>query len=436
MIPDVEERSHIERYVGSSLIAAKSPNGYGKQQYSRQFQNTRYPKFAPTNTERGADKNAENRVPERYPFAPKSGLYRNADSRPNCWSGYPLISFNAGRRDNQNADQARHYYANVDNTLKSYTNGKPSKCSYSDFVTNKQGVPLIQANKFQEKQWERENRNFYHKNGNNAGTPAESPKSVVDGRENRKNECTDENLANSENCLPRIIKPRKRRKKDRKPNAAFVSGTSTQTQVVKKLQDKNEKPIYKMHSYPDKAPDTSQLMHNVHLTLYRPKSSKPLAIYQEGNVSDLLISRSLVNLFSEETQLSITDDLRLDYLIGKETSDTDQSTFCNCRYCDPQGVVWDIRQRCFSPNLMPPVNAVGTKLAKNKDWSTTLKRSCSEPASKPTTTPVVSRVRALSDSYDTTNQNLQVSSEIVTSLNGHRDIEIKFFSSNTPTSKT
>lgn len=425
MIPDVEERSHIERFVGSGLIVKS--HGYGKQQSNyRQYQNTRYPKYVNDGGTKNENRNTEH---TRYPFTPKTtGLYRNADSRANCWSGYPLISFNAGRRDNPSPDQPRHYYTN--NTLKSYGNTKPTKCSYSDFVTNKQGVPLIQA-KFQEKQnWERENRNFHTKINTE---PSYKP---VDGRENRKNECTtDENFANSENCLPRIIKPRKRRKKDRKPNTTFTATSNVQTQTTKKLQEKNEKSVYKIHQHDKSSPDSSQMLHNV-LSLYRPSKLKPLALYQDGNVNDLLISRSLVNLFSEDSpQLLLTDDLRFDNFLAKDTTDS-PTTFCNCRYCDPEGVVWDIRQRCFSPNLMPPVDGVGTlKLAKNKDWSTTLKRSCSEPASKPSSTPVVSRVRALSDSYDTTNQNIQVSSEIVTSLNGHRDIEIKFFSSSTPTTK-
>lgn len=483
MIPDVEERLHIERYIGSSLIAKSQQHqqhggGYAHKQAqpnyvnNKQFQNTRYPKFGHDSPKNNPDnrpvEHASSPTPnghQRYPFAPKTitgGVYsRNTDARTNCWSGYPLITFNSDRRDNQNgiaAEQPRHYYAttNVGGNLKTYpSNAKPSKCSYSDFVTNKQGVPLIQANggKFQDKSnWERENRNFHTKNGllNEPSSPycPGSKSSIADGRENHgKNDCTDENYGNSENCLPRIIKPRKRRKKDRKPSTAgFTSPSNAPPQTVKKLQEKSsDKSVYKLHS--DKAPDSSQILHNLHLTLYRPKS-KPLALYQDSggcNVNDLLISRSLVNLFSEDSpQLLLTDDLRFDNFLSKDSSsDSSQSTttFCNCRYCDPEGVVWDIRQRCFSPNLMPPgegaqnVGVVFGKLAKNKDWSTTLKRSCSEPVSKPSSTPVVPRVRALSDSYDTTNQNLQVSSEIVTSLNGHRDIEIKFFSSTTPTSK-
>lgn len=467
MIPDVEERLHIERYVGSNLITVKSPQqqGYAAKHQTqptyKQFQNARYAKFndnSNSNTKNTSDTRPNEHAQQRYPFSPKSttGAYgRNTDSRTNCWSGYPLISFNSGRRDNQSGDQPRHYYANVGGNLKTYsTNVKPSKCSFSEFVSNKQGVPLIQANgKFQDKSsWERENRNFQSKNSpNGQNEPPNSSycgpgsKQIVEGRDiHHKNDCADENYGNSENCLPRIIKPRKRRKKDRKPSAGgFTSPTNAPgtLQTAKKLQEKSDKPIYKIHSHVDKAPDSSQILHNLHLTLYRPKS-KPLALYQEGsNVNDLLISRSLVNLFSEDSpQLLLTDDLRFD-ILGKDTSsDSQTTTFCNCRYCDPEGVVWDIRQRCFSPNLMPPaegtqnIASVG-KLAKNKDWSTTLKRSCSEPASKPSSTPVVPRVRALSDSYDTTNQNLQVSSEIVTSLNGHRDIEIKFFSSSRPTSK-
>lgn len=434
--------------------------------------------------------------------------------------------------------------------------------------------------------------------------------------------CDDvDSYSNSENCLPRIIKPRKRRKKDRKPNVNFISSslsannasvvypsgsttlcsassTPLTTTISKSVFCPNSSGLFntKLKSSKNRVENNIKLSTSClarsddvsePLTSYHhddkcalPESSPPLRQSQQQEEMNSIVLGLQIALWQPNTRLetletfcpntyisvdtsrnnncnnnnnddyfnkenscsgdnvniltdenaslfSLTEELlQLDEMLtntGKTWINTSISklasaptlrstavinsssskSFCNCRYCDPGSVVWDVRQRCFSPNLMPPaIDESGSmtnnrdndndddseKVIKNKDHITTLKRSSSEPTSRPLSDSGVMRVRSLSsgsnkssnayghrsiiDSINYMNnsncsnkdnghsyphiyrnsftysygadqfqhdcqhqqnsvpdQNLQVSSQIVTSHNGHRDIEVKFFSS-------
>lgn len=431
--------------------------------------------------------------------------------------------------------------------------------------------------------------------------------------------CDDvDSYSNSENCLPRIIKPRKRRKKDRKPNVNFISSPlsvsnasvvypsgsttlcwasstpvtttisktvcpnstgslNTKLELSKKRVENNKlstgcstrsddvsEPLTSHHhddkrALPESSPlrqsqqqqeEMNSIVLGLQIALWQPNTKlETLETFYPGTYISVDTSRSNNcnnnnndNYFNEESNFSgdnvniLTDEnaslfslteelLQLDEMLtntGKTWINTSISklasvptlkstavinaasnkSFCNCRYCDPGSVVWDVRQRCFSPNLMPPaIDQSGSmtsnrdndngddseKVIKNKDHITTLKRSSSEPTSRSLSNSSVMRLRSLcsgsnkgSNAYghrsiDSINyvnnsncsnkdngyshphiyrnsftytygadqfqhdcqhqhnsvpdQNLQVSSQIVTSHNGHRDIEVKFFSS-------
>uniref|UniRef100_A0A0K8T3F0 Uncharacterized protein n=2 Tax=Lygus hesperus TaxID=30085 RepID=A0A0K8T3F0_LYGHE len=130
----------------------------------------------------------------------------------------------------------------------------------------------------------------------------------------------------NENSLPRIIKPRKRRKKDRKPQPAPESTIVTLKPYTPLCQE------------------------------FTPEEEAKASVAKKA-----------------EQQEQPQQKLQNDSVVEPN---------CCCRYCDPAGSVWD------SPLL-------GSQ--RSAEWST-----------------------------------LQVSSEIITSPNGHRDIEIKFFSAPAP----
>lgn len=248
----------------------------------------------------------------------------------------------------------------------------------ANFAAHKHGAPLIQAAK-------------YNRTGSSGGgpgkkyakkAPAEQPN--FNGGKKNDGGSDESSGAASENSLPRIIKPRKRRKKERKPVPAVqplaVATASVPEQAV------------------DRPPSTPSSMSS------STSSSPPPQSIPELSIPDV----------------SPFDTIRLSADI-KAVSLEDVST-CQCACCDPVGNVWDVGRRCFSPSLTRPEPA-------RRSWS-------GEPSS-PSSSQFFKIAAAATAEYTKTEtaapvarsrtHSLEVSSEIVTSPNGHRDIEIKFF---------
>jgi len=229
---------------------------------------------------------------------------------------------------------------------------------------------------------------------------------------------SDESCGNSENSLPRIIKPRKRRKKDRKPlpgNAgppAAVAGAETP-----RPQDPAFSAFLPL-CFEDGVTDTSESVSD----LLSPDGRKTVDDNQSEDLIDPLASDEFPfgNLLDDEE-----DE-------GSESSSCAPATLCQCRYCDPSGVIWDVEQRCYSPFLTPPSPTATVPYRPFDDLGlgSLLRRSWSDPS--PYYPHSAAPDKPHPDSCPPAPLGLQVSSEIVTSPNGHRDIEIKFYSSSVP----
>ena len=164
-----------------------------------------------------------------------------------------------------------------------------------------------------------------------------------------------------------------------------------------------------------------------------------------------------VSLKSIESTEPATDEPKLhhdfDEVKEHEHEEEDGVLMCQCRYCDPAGLIWDVDQNCYSPFLTPPLGTPsgtpsstpsstpsggGTSspsffslfadpVRDLRSSDLLLRRSWSEPSPS-------RKNSESSDCHDSdrrsppSHQALEVSSEIVTSHYGHRDIEIKFFS--------
>lgn len=238
---------------------------------------------------------------------------------------------------------------------------------------------------------------------------------------------------NSETMLPRIIKPRKRRKKDRKPNniahdinaatldlgdvehcAASVIGTATHN-------------IYE-ESYAREIPLPYRL--DVKVLEYPDSVPEPYRVSALGEVL-------------EATRFGVAEAV----------SPTESAvSSCQCRYCDPVGQIWDADSIAdlldenssgdFAPTkLEDSMKVVGPLGRRGAD--TTLRRSWSDPSSRaperreainvenysaPNLYSLFPPARRASSPEPRSPLALEISSEIVTSMNGHRDLEIKLFS--------
>lgn len=193
---------------------------------------------------------------------------------------------------------------------------------------------------------------------------------------------------NSENCLPRIIKPRKRRKKDRKPSVATLTVTESEESTTTKSDD--------------------------------------------------------------------VPNLNHEFKDVKEVQIQCSPTSCQCKLCDPSGQIWNIDTSYASKIYTPPPIGIDTCIVDK--MVTALRRSWNEEPGlsntlhqenvsanvgvigqgrlsrerKDSETSITSISAQITHSNVTANnsssQNLNISTEIVTSANGQKDLEIKFLS--------
>jgi len=205
---------------------------------------------------------------------------------------------------------------------------------------------------------------------------------------------TSSTSSNSDNCLPRIIKPRKRRKKDRK----FTNVLRTQDQ----------------ESFTDSSANPS------------PEIILPPTI-EYPKVVPATLTEEYPNLHHSFEDIEESKDLN-----GNESS-------CQCRYCNPSQI-WDIDRNCYSPFLTTPspftfsfIDISNSNRDRSNTDSSNSKRH-SSPISESSNSFIDSiSLMSLEDEKEDVNSpvnysQLEFSTEIVTSLNGHRDLEIKFFS--------
>lgn len=280
-----------------------------------------------------------------------------------------------------------------------------------------QGAPLILTKPSYRKKSARNNNNNNNKSFDNNSNSKSKPVIVNSNNNNIRGEvngagaaadtvsvASDESTgsANSENCLPRIIKPRKRRKKDRKspptsnrPNdGGSLTDNSASSDIIDFINNASPPPTLIENLTFDDNLDCS---------------------FNKSNSNSLLINGGV----EEAPNLHHSfDDV-------KEASGGSQTT-CQCRYCDPSGQIWDVDRNCYSPFLTTQYNTV-------------LNRSYSAPISSDFDSRCLEHSMSsvsLHSNDDTSNWktisgsggDLEVSTEIVTSLNGHRDLEIRFFS--------
>uniref|UniRef100_A0A2S2Q7C7 Uncharacterized protein n=1 Tax=Sipha flava TaxID=143950 RepID=A0A2S2Q7C7_9HEMI len=257
----------------------------------------------------------------------------------------------------------------------------------ANFAAHKHGVPLIQAAKY--------NRTSGNGGGGACGggpgkkfakkAPAEQPNKKNDGGSDESSG------AASENSLPRIIKPRKRRKKERKP---VPSALVVMPPLVVAAQERSSSSPSPTPSSPSEQQQQPQQLQQQQQQF----SVQPLQEDADGPFDTIRLSADI-----------------------KAVSLEDVST-CQCACCDPVGNVWDVGRRCFSPSLTRPEptrrswSGEPSSPSSSSSSSSSFFKAAVEYAKPESVAPA--RIRT---------HSLEVSSEIVTSHNGHRDIEIKFF---------
>nr|XP_033324555.1 uncharacterized protein LOC117219485 [Megalopta genalis] len=337
---------------------------------------------------------------------------------------------------------------------------------------------------------------------------------------------------NSENSLPRIIKPRKRRKKDRKPttnNPAVgeVAKHEEQQQSGASVASDSSNAAVPLKPYTAGCYEAAPQLRNHRRPPIARESVYAGCRAQTASMSAQEIADARQRYAHRHVEVKVLDDNRNvvvpvqirtvpkgyrhgshhhhhhvvprylhEYnLVGCEDGIKDGLGSCQCRYCDPSGLIWDVDQNCYSPFYTPAatefcsnhfshvplflsrptLNCQGHSVEKllndhlvhpEKDAGSgvVLRRSWSDPSSyfseeiaAPSkdvgvigdrgqtesgkrrtlwrgdsigipTNGVGSSGPGLVNGTVSSPKGLEVSTEIITSPNGHRDLEIKFYS--------
>ncbi|KAL1492035.1 hypothetical protein ABEB36_012539 [Hypothenemus hampei] len=283
-----------------------------------------------------------------------------------------------------------------------------------------QGAPLIVTKSFQHRRMQGKpaknlvQQTKVYENSNNKSKGVDCV-SVTSDESFSSSSVSSAGSQSSETCLPRIIKPRKRRKKDRKPPPPHLN--------------RPENYDFSSSIEVDRVPPSSNfILQSPFFDFYHPLTNENVNVsYSDPQLSDNSESPRLHHSFEEVEE---SEDVN-----GNQPAST-----CQCRYCDPEGQIWDVDRNCYSPfltspqkfdfNFSPP--PLGEHLYDN------LRRQMADLNLGENKRPVPFARSASSSSTSSfsSSGDLEVSTEIVTSPNGHRDIEIKFWLSGSVDSKS
>lgn len=407
---------HVDRYIGGYLIA----NNNNPRQFNKNFANK---------------KNKQHYGPPLPPppgvyqggFVAANGLFPQAANfcqNQNNWTGVPLISTaNARRNRRPHQNHYQHHSPPFHRQPVQLLNGGSCNLEYGEghlplsrLALHTQGAPLILSRRYNN------NNNNVVINNRKQNPCQNSYKSSGDVRSTVNSdfvirkfhetlpkdasfECKKEQISgvvvansanqnisqvlnldslsvtsdessgstNSETCLPRIIKPRKRRKKDRKPPTS--GGDKNQTSVDSKSEqvdgssyesvDKNTANVFEG--------DDKSALDNVKSAEEKRPTDKacepqpPNSIKNRGHTSH------------DDVEDDSDDSSSLFEAISRCSP-----TMCQCKYCDPSGQAWTFDRLCFSSlfassELKFSSDSLQDKSSPFADKDSALRRSWSEP---------------------------------------------------------
>lgn len=364
------------------------------------------------------------------PYYPPYGV----PPHPNAWLGAPLISM-TGRtpppRDNPVSKLAMHAQG-----APLIIQNRHDRRKYTTVPEQRNHRPVGPTEHVARDRCDPDNTRHRNQQQQQQSRPSRS------GRNNNTDAvsvASDESSGstNSETMLPRIIKPRKRRKKDRKPNNLVPHDL---TSAVLDLGDVEH------------CTNMGTASHGI----YEKSYSRDMALQYPLNVKVLDYPDPVPETYRVAALGEAFEATRFGLAEAVSPSESAASS-CQCRYCDPVGHIWDANSIAhlldenssgdFAPTkLEDSMKVVGPLGRRGAD--TMLRRSWSDPSARiperktntneafsaPNLYSLFPPPRRTSSPEPRSPLALEISSEIVTSMNGHRDLEIKLFSTSPPAS--
>lgn len=497
MSPASQGALEVERYIGSCLISSTVRPSMHKD-------------FAP----------------KKHGYSSKGYAGEQCQAQyATGWAGTPLISMTSTPRRNsqqrsspspQSHNQQLTQSKQQSNSEQQLAPGQlqNSKSPLVRLAIHTQGAPLILTGRFHRAKTMNPNtannaarcpasRNGYDQNQRKLQTPAQlGPKEPPLNATNidSLSVASDESSNNSENSLPRIIKPRKRRKKDRKPmlanelnkqNCPEESALTTPAVVEPAVVKTATTQCYESGHYRGQRRPGQMPKENSYGRLHScPTSSQEVVdtrqqryAYRHVQVKVLDDNRNVIVPLPVRQLKGYRANSNSNANPHRYESNVDECYgSCQCRYCEPSALIWDVDPTTYGssqylapyPSRQLPVflssytchdqfydDSHHPGVCLHRDGSVAvLRRSWSDPASyfsddipapqrdvgvigdrgqsdlrttgawRPdVSSPSSTSSSMLSGASTTGSQGLEVSTEIVTSPNGHRDLEIKFYSS-------
>ncbi|KAM7361576.1 uncharacterized protein ACRADG_012585 [Cochliomyia hominivorax] len=219
-------------------------------------------------------------------------------------------------------------------------------------------------------------------------------------KDNENSSSTNGDSSNSnETCLPRIIKPRKRRKKDRKPNNNLVNA------VYMKMDNK---------TLQDKSSNTSN-----NIKSYKSTEDLLKCLQKFTQITNLNESRSHHNKYPKP-------NTNYDSLIHNKTSQKFSSCsqgsgdinhgICFCNECDPLRSLWDYPlRRSLSDSSTSDTSGTGSLSDNNTTTSNDSSTECNWPKNRAEIVGVIgskrNREQPQNNSYNSNHNNIKINNE-------------------------
>lgn len=294
----------LDRYVNRYVIQPSS-----QQPMPSYFQMHQYPSPSPT-----------------FGPMPNNSMF----GYPNGWTGIPLIS---------TVSRKPRKYNNNNNSLQAL-------CEYDESAMSKlaihaQGAPLIFSGRYKGKHFKKGSSVHQSKENSLNYKNNKVPQTTDDKIFNINSHGFDTSCMTNESCLPRIIKPRKRRKKDRKPPLSHhdpstsTTSLSTTSNGLSNIISNGSQDFNNMLQYNNNSNRSYDFIHKS-LAITTPTKNNfysPIKMYGH----ELLLNDSTPISLSNSSLSSST-----------ASSITNITSSCSCRLCDPFCKIWafPLRRSC------------------------------------------------------------------------------------------
>lgn len=239
----------------------------------------------------------------------------------NEWAGVPIVKSSGDSRHKKLFSSRSNGYEYDENSM-------------SRLAKHTHGAPIIMSSRYRSKSvksvqsFAHENGNLRNQNSNGFISKAPSPDEM--------HNYDDSGYHANGTCLPRIIKPRKRRKKDRKP----IASASVENNPLSPFTFASNQSNGYMQSMSVNSNNSSSFQNNLNENFKRPAPPNDSNLFFNCDFDTSIVLPLPSSTSSSPISLS-----------NSSLSSSTTTSSCSCRLCDPNCKIWAFPlRRSFSDN--------------------------------------------------------------------------------------